>query len=155
MGISIEDFLEWNRQALKYPPSEIFFGEEQTPRMSKAEKRLKGLCDSWLFSFGDKSKNDFRTALWDLTVMINLMSDKPGIRVCNSYIASVINTYFSKYNLFMGNLEAMMKSDQILQDYYKGWRLPRRDFIDFIMVFAYNYSDDRADLNNHFKNKQG
>lgn len=151
MSDNLKVFLDWNEKVLKYPPSEIFFGEEQTPRMAKAEKRLKELCDFWVFSFENEQKNNFRVALWDLKVLINLMSSDSGIKVTNFYIVKVINEYVSKLRPFMGSFEAMIKADQILQEYYKSWRLSRTEIMDSIMSFAYNYSEDRVDLNNKFK----
>lgn len=116
----------WMQNVKKYPPSEIFF-QQTGPKSEKAEKRCKLICeDLYRFSFPEGQENllnELGAAYREFEVLTTLGYDdlKEG-RILE--VGAKLQYYMREV---CNALEAMHKKDQLLNDYYKSWKVKYQD----------------------------
>lgn len=116
----------WMKNVKTYPPSEIFF-QQTGPKSEKAEKRCKLICeDLYRFSFPESQDNilaDLGAAYRELEVFYILgMGDIKPERV-----QAVSTKFLECAKAACTALEAMHKKDQLLNEYYKSWKVKYQD----------------------------
>lgn len=117
--------VDWVKNVKLYPPSEIFF--EKYGKDAKAEKRIQELCEElYRFNYPDNQVNylgELQQSYRDLEVAYLMGFDgmKPA------YIISVKDRFLSSVKDTITALESMHKKDQVLQQYYKPWKVKFQD----------------------------
>ncbi|QPI17898.1 hypothetical protein POP12_106 [Pectobacterium phage POP12] len=121
----MEQIKTWLKNAKTYPPSEIF--HEKYGKEAKAEERIKALCEEvYRFCFPENVKNplsDLSQSFRDLEVAYVIGFDK----IKPEYVQAVKEKFLADAKYAINALETLFKKDQILQQYYAGWKLKYQD----------------------------
>jgi len=126
----------WVQNVLKYPPSELFY--EKYGKEAKAEKRIIDICEKvYYITPKDGTKNilqNLRSSFRDFEVLYNF-----GLsRIKPQYTKIVSTTFLESSKDVIKELDALFKQDQVLQMYYKPWKVPYKDISDIV----YNLTKD-------------
>lgn len=112
---------DWMKNIKLYPPSELFF--EKYGKDAKAEKRIQEICeDLYRFNYPDNQVNylgELVQAYREFEVAYKMGFD--GMK--SSYIIKVKDKFLSTAKDALNAFETMTKKDQLLQAYYKPWKI--------------------------------
>ena len=122
---------DWVKHMLTYPPSEMFY-QKYGPKHEKAEKRIKNICeDLYKFNWTDGKANvlgELKMAHREFDVLskIHLKAIKP------EYVLKAKEDFLLKVKPAIQAFELMIKKDQLLQEYYKEWKISYKDISDYM-----------------------
>ncbi|EHX8550647.1 hypothetical protein K3335_003641 [Salmonella enterica] len=115
----------WMKNVKTYPPSEIFF--EKYGKEAKAETRIQAICeDLYRFTYPEGQDNilaDLGAAYRELEVfsLIGMADIKP------ERVQAVSTKFLNCAKVACAALEKMHKKDQLLNEYYKSWKVKYQD----------------------------
>lgn len=116
---------QWINNVKTYPPSEIFF--EKYGKEAKAEQRIQTICeDLYRFTYPEGQDNilaDLGAAYRDLEVLHRMGFDD----IKSDLINEVSTKFLECAKAACTALEAMHKKDQLLNEYYKSWKVKYQD----------------------------
>lgn len=115
----------WIKDVKTYPPSEIFF--EKYGKEAKAETRIQTICeDLYRFTYPEGQPNvlaelgaSYRE--FEVCLIIGLEGMKP------ERVAEVSKKFLACAKVACTELDKMHKKDQLLQEYYKTWKVKYQD----------------------------
>lgn len=116
---------DWIKNVKTYPPSEIFF--QKYGKEAKAEQRIQTICeDLYRFCYPEGQTNilaELSAAYREFEVFLILGMD--GIKP--ERVSDVSKKFLKCAQAACTALEAMHKKDQLLNDYYKSWKVKYQD----------------------------
>lgn len=115
----------WMKNVKTYPPSEIFF--EKYGKEAKAESRIQTICeDLYRFTYPEGQDNilaDLGASYREFEVLCIMGLDD----IKSERVKEVSAKFLSCAKIACSALDAMHKKDQLLNEYYKSWKVKYQD----------------------------